>query len=62
MGQRIPPTEQNQLIGWLADYFKTPPVVFREMTEDRRWILYQRVCDKILYPCADGAARRVVYN
>ena len=62
MGQRIPPTEQNQLIGWLADYFKTPPQVFRQMTTDRRWTLYQRVCDKMLYPGAGAETRRVVYN
>jgi len=62
MGQRIPPTEQSQLIDWLADYFRAPVEVFRRMPPDRRWILYQRVCDKMLYPTADSDARWAIYN
>jgi len=40
MGQRIPPTQQNQLIDWLAEYFKAPTDVFRDMTPDKRWTIY----------------------
>ncbi len=62
MGQRVPPREQNQLIGWLADYFDAPTGVFRKMTPDKRWTIYQRICDKMLYPSADGNTRKVVYH
>ena len=62
MGQRIPPTQQNQLIDWLAEYFKAPAEVFRDMTPDKRWTIYQRICDKTLYPTADADSARVVYN
>ena len=62
MGQRIPPTQQNQLIDWLADYFKAPADVFRDMTPDKRWTIYQCICDKRLYPSADADSARVVYN
>jgi hypothetical protein len=62
MGQRVPPREQHQLIGWLADYFEAPAAVFRRMSADKRWTIYQRICDKRLYPSGDGDARKAVYH
>jgi hypothetical protein len=62
MGQRVPPSQQSQLIGWLADYFEAPAEVFRKMSADKRWTIYQRICDKRLYPSADGDTRRTVYH
>jgi len=62
MAQRIPPREQHQLVGWLADYFQTPPTVFRNMTPDKRWDIYHRICNKMLYPGFDAETRRAVYH
>lgn len=60
--QRVPPRGQDQLVGWLADYFETSADVFRRMTPDKRWTIYQRICDKTLYPSADGDAGKAVYH
>ena len=59
---RAPPREQQQLIDWLADYFETAPTVFRKMTPDKRWTIYQRICDKVLYPTTDTIPERVLYH
>jgi hypothetical protein len=62
ISHRVPPREQAQLIGWLAEYFDTPPDVFRRMTPQKRWTIYQRICDKVLYPSADGQPAGAVYH
>jgi len=62
MEQRVPPRQQNELIGWLAEYFRAPAAVFKRMTPGKRWTIYQRICDKMLYASAEPEARRVVYH
>jgi hypothetical protein len=62
MGRRVPPCRQDELIGWLASYFQAPADVFKQMTPDKRWTVYQRICDKMLYPSAEAESGRVVYH
>ena len=62
ISHRVPPREQVQLIGWLAQYFDAPPETFRKMTPEKRWTIYQRICDNVLYPTSDGELTRVVYH
>jgi len=62
MAQRIPPREQHQLVDWLADYFQAPVTVFRNMTPDKRWEVYQRICDTTFYPDLDGETGRALYH
>ena len=41
---------------------EAPAGVFKQMTPDKRWTIYQRVCDKMLYPTAETETGRVVYH
>lgn len=62
ISQRVPPREQVQLIGWLAQYFDAPPETFRKMTPEKRWTIYQRICDKVLYPTPEDEVAGTVYH